>query len=61
MTAIRKGAGDGFNLGSIHPIWPSFGEIHGSRCSGDIRRAWKTFAGTAQQNLNRNLQYKRLW
>jgi alpha-galactosidase len=61
MEAIRKGAGDGFILGCNHPIWPSFGEIHGSRSSGDIRRAWKTFAGTAQQNLHRNWQNGRLW
>jgi alpha-galactosidase len=61
MEAICKGAGDGFILGCNHPIWPSFGEIHGSRSSGDIRRAWKTFAGTARQNLSRNWQNRRLW
>jgi alpha-galactosidase len=61
MEAIRRGAGDGFLLGCNHPIWPSFGEIHGSRSSGDIRRSWSTFARTAQQNLNRNWQNGRLW
>ena len=29
-------AGDSFILGCNHPIWPSFGLIHGSRSSSDI-------------------------
>ncbi len=61
MAAIRRGAEDGFILGCNHPIGPSFGEIHGSRSSDDIRRAWKAFTGTARQNLNRNWQNGRLW
>src|SRR5258708_10927703 len=59
MEAIRKGAGDGFILGCNHPMWPSFGEIHGSRRSGDIRPAWKTFSGTAPQKLHPNWPNKR--
>jgi alpha-galactosidase len=61
MEAVRRGAGDGFLLGCNHPIWPSFGLVHGSRSSGDIKRAWRTFAGTARQNLLRNWQNGRLW
>jgi alpha-galactosidase len=61
MGAILRGAGDSFVLGCNHPIWPSFGLIHGSRSSGDIRRAWRTFAGTARQNLLRGWQNGRLW
>jgi alpha-galactosidase len=61
MDAIRKGAGDGFILGCNHPIWPSLGLIHGSRSSGDIKRTWAKFAGTARQNLNRNWQNGKLW
>jgi alpha-galactosidase len=61
MEAIRRGAGDAFILGCNHPIWPSLGEIHGSRSSGDIKRTWPTFAGRARQNLNRNWQNGRLW
>jgi alpha-galactosidase len=33
MAAIRRGAGDAFLIGCNHPIWPSFGEVHGSRTS----------------------------
>jgi alpha-galactosidase len=61
MEAIRRGAGDGFLLGCNHPMWPSFGTLHGSRSSDDIRRVWKAFARTAQQNLSRNWQNGRLW
>jgi alpha-galactosidase len=61
MEAIRKGAGDAFILGCNHPIWPSLGEIHGSRSSNDIKRDWERFTGTARQNLNRNWQNGHLW
>jgi alpha-galactosidase len=61
MDAILRGAGDGFVLGCNHPIWPSFGKIHGSRSSGDIKREWARFASTARQNLSRNWQNGRLW
>jgi alpha-galactosidase len=61
MEAILRGAGDGFILGCNHPIWPSFGLIHGSRSSGDIKRAWDTFRKVARQTLNRNWQNGRLW
>ena len=61
MEAILRGAGDTFVLGCNHPIWPSLGLIHGSRSSGDIKRLWRTFAGTARQNLSRNWQNGRLW
>ena len=40
MQAILRGAGDGFILGCNHPIWASFGLIHGSRSSGDVKRTW---------------------
>jgi alpha-galactosidase len=61
MEAILRGAGDAFVLGCNHPIWPSFGLVHGSRSSGDIKRVWKTFAATARMNLSRNWQNGRLW
>jgi alpha-galactosidase len=61
MQAVLRGAGDGFVLGCNHPIWPSFGLIHGSRSSGDIKRTWPKFAGTARMNLSRNWQNGRLW
>jgi alpha-galactosidase len=61
MEAIRRGAGDGFILGCNHPIWPSFGQIHGSRSSDDINRTWPRFIRTAKENLNRNWQNGRLW
>lgn len=62
MEAILRGAGsDSFILGCNHPIWPSFGLIHGSRSSNDISRDWRTFAQTARENLSRNWQNGRLW
>jgi alpha-galactosidase len=61
MEAILRGAGDGFVLGCNHPIWPSFGLVHGSRSSGDIKRTWPKFSGTARQNLYRNWQNGRSW
>ncbi|MCU1232973.1 MAG: putative alpha,6-galactosidase [Candidatus Solibacter sp.] len=61
MQAILRGAGDSFILGCNHPIWASFGLIHGSRSSGDISRRWTTFASVARQNLNRNWQNGKLW
>ena len=61
MAAIRRGAGDAFILGCNHPIWPSLGEIHGSRSSADISRRWDRFIGTGRQNLMRNWQNGRLW
>ncbi|HXA52547.1 MAG TPA: glycoside hydrolase family 36 protein [Candidatus Acidoferrum sp.] len=61
MQAVLKGAGDSFILGCNHPIWASFGLIHGSRSSGDIKRTWDTFAKVARQNLSRNWQNGRLW
>ena len=36
MQAMLRGAGDSFILGCNHPIWASFGLIHGSRSSGDV-------------------------
>ena len=61
MQAILKGAGDSFILGCNHPIWASFGLIHGSRSSGDISRKWATFETVARQNLLRNWQNGTLW
>ncbi len=61
MQAVLRGAGDAFILGCNHPIWASFGLIHGSRSSGDIKRSWDTFQKVARQNLNRNWQNGRLW
>jgi alpha-galactosidase len=62
MAAILRGAGsDSFVLGCNHPIWPSFGLIHGSRSSNDISRDWNIFAHTARENLSRNWQNGRLW
>jgi alpha-galactosidase len=61
MEAILRGAEDSFILGCNHPIWASFGLIHGSRSSGDIKRRWETFAKTARENLSRNWQNGRLW
>jgi alpha-galactosidase len=61
MQAILRGAGDSFLLGCNHPIWPSFGLIHGSRSSNDIKRSWDRIKSTAQQNLLRNWQNGRLW
>ena len=48
MRAILRGAGDSFILGCNHPMWPSFGLIHGSRSSADIKRAWPTFEHVAR-------------
>jgi alpha-galactosidase len=61
MQAVLRGAGDSFILGCNHPIWASFGLIHGSRSSGDIKRTWDTFQKVARQNLNRNWQNGALW
>ena len=61
MEAILKGAGDSFVLGCNHPIWASFGLIHGSRSSGDINRSWNSIKETARENLSRNWQNGKLW
>ncbi len=61
MQAVLRGAGDSFILGCNHPIWPSFGLIHGSRSSGDISRKWPTIEKIARQNLSRNWQNGKLW
>ena len=61
MEAIRRGAGEAFILGCNHPIWPSFGLVHGSRSSNDIKRSWDRVATTARQNLSRNWQNGLLW
>lgn len=61
MEAIRRGAGDVFILGCNHPIWPSFGLIHGSRSSMDINRRWESIASTGRENLMRNWQNGSLW
>jgi alpha-galactosidase len=61
MQAVLRGAQDSFILGCNHPIWASFGLIHGSRSSGDISRKWTTFSSVARQNLYRNWQNGRLW
>ena len=55
MQAVLRGAGDSFILGCNHPIWASFGLIHGSRSSGDISRNWETFQKVARQNLQPQL------
>jgi alpha-galactosidase len=61
MEAVRRGAGDAFLLGCNHPVWASFGLIHGSRSSADISRKWQTFEKIARQNLSRNWQNGMLW
>ncbi len=61
MQAILKGAGNSFILGCNHPIWGSFGLIHGSRSSGDVKRTWATWKKITRQNLSRNWQNGRLW
>ncbi|MBS1858646.1 MAG: alpha-galactosidase [Acidobacteria bacterium] len=61
MEAVLRGAGDSFILGCNHPVWGSFGLIHGSRSSDDISRRWDRFSKTARQNLSRNWQNGRLW
>jgi alpha-galactosidase len=61
MDAIRRGAGDAVILGCNHPIWPSFGLIHGSRSSLDIGRSWSSFTSIGRENLLRGWQNGRLW
>jgi alpha-galactosidase len=61
MQAILEGAEDSFILGCNHPIWASFGLIHGSRSSNDIKRTWERIETTARQNLRRNWQNGSLW
>jgi alpha-galactosidase len=61
MEAVLRGAGESFILGCNHPIWASFGLIHGSRSSGDIDRSWHAFSHTARENLSRNWQNGTLW
>jgi alpha-galactosidase len=61
MTAILRGTGSAFVLGCNHPIWGSFGLIHGSRSSGDIKRTWPRFKQCARENLHRNWQNGSLW
>jgi alpha-galactosidase len=61
MQAILRGTGPGFILGCNHPIWGSFGLIHGSRSSGDVKRTWPVFKKITRQNLSRNWQNGRLW
>jgi alpha-galactosidase len=61
MAVIRQAAGDAFILGCNHPIWPSLGEIHGSRSSGDVNRDWTTVKQIARENLCRNWQNNQLW
>ena len=61
MQAILRGAGNSFILGCNHPIWPSFGLIHGSRTSNDIKRSWDRIKSTARENLMRNWQNRTLW
>jgi alpha-galactosidase len=61
MGAILDGAGDAFVLGCNHPIWPSFGLIHGSRSSSDVKRSWDNFSQLARENLSRAWQNGRLW
>ncbi len=61
MQAVLRGAGDAFILGCNHPIWASFGLIHGSRNSNDISRKWETIEHVSQQGLYRNWQNGKLW
>jgi alpha-galactosidase len=61
MEAIHRGSGDAFLLGCNHPIWASFGLIHGSRSSDDIKRTWAKIRGTARQTFFRNWQNGKLW
>ena len=56
-----KGTGMALYSACNHPIWPSLGLIHGSRSSGDIKRAWPTIDKVARENLIRNWQNGRLW
>jgi alpha-galactosidase len=61
MAAILRATGRSFVLGCNHPIWASFGLIHGSRSSGDVKRTWDRFKKIARQNLSRNWQNGTLW
>jgi len=61
MAAVRRGADGAFLLGCNHSVWPSIGEVHGSRTSMDIERKWKSFTGIGRENLLRNWQNNRLW
>lgn len=61
MAAVRRGAGRAFLLGCNHPLWPSLGEIHGSRSSMDIARTWQMVTRVAKENLLRNWQNDHLW
>lgn len=61
MAAIRRGAGDSFILACNHAVWPTLGEAHGVRTSGDITRDWATFTVLARENLARSWQNDRLW
>jgi alpha-galactosidase len=61
MKAILRGTGPGFVLGCNHPIWGSFGLIHGSRSSGDVKRTWARIKKIARENLHRNWQNGTLW
>ncbi len=61
MDAILRGAGDSFVLGCNHPLWPSLGEVHGARTSGDIDRSWGAFRGTMRETFHRNWQNGRFW
>ncbi len=61
MAAIRRGSGDAFLLGCNHPVWPSIGEVHGSRSSMDIAKNWGSFKRITRENLLRNWQNQRFW
>lgn len=61
MQAILRGAGDSFILGCNHPIWPSFGLIHGGRCSDDIAARWQAIRKTAIESFYRGWQHGKLW
>jgi len=61
MAAVRRGAGESFLLGCNHALWPSLGEIHGSRSSMDVDRSWEGFVRVARENLWRNWLNNRLW
>lgn len=61
MEAVLKGSGDAFILGCNHPLWPSFGLIHGSRASMDIAPNWKSFRTIAKENMYRAWQNGRFW
>ena len=61
MAAVLEGTEDAFVLGCNHPIWPSFGMIHGSRSSMDVNREWEAMRRTGRENLYRNWQNGVLW